>query len=114
VRLRSEVARKADLFLFSGSTVDLGKSLEILRTEFGVKQLVCEGGGTLLRSLASLDLVDRISLTIAPVIFGGRLAPTLIGLPGAFLDAPRDFEIVKKSVASGECFLELRRKKCAA
>jgi riboflavin biosynthesis pyrimidine reductase len=110
-RLRAGIARKAELFLFPGRTVDLQKSLEVLRSEFGVKRLVCEGGGTLLRSLAELDLVDGICLTIAPAIFGGRMAPTLTGLPGAFLDRPREFEIVHQSVLNGECFLELRRKK---
>ena len=110
VRLRSAIARNAELFLFSGRTVDLRDALEILRSEFGVKRLVCEGGGTLLRSLASLDLVDEIFLTVAPVVFGGRLAPTLTGLPGGFLKPPREFEIVRHSVLDGECFLELRRK----
>lgn len=110
-RVRPAIARKADLFLFHGRTVDLQKALEILRAEFGVKRLVCEGGGTLLRSLASLDLVDGICLTVAPLIFGGRMAPTLTGLPGAFLDPPREFEIVAQSVLNGECFLEFRRKK---
>ena len=113
VRLRSVVAHHAELFLFSGRTVDLRKALEIRRFEFGVKRLVCEGGGTLLRSLASLDLVDEIFLTVAPVVFGGRLAHTLTGPPGRFLKPPREFEIVRQSVLDGECFLELRRKKCA-
>ena len=114
VRLRSMIARNAELFLFPGPTVDLRNALEILKSEFGIKRLVCEGGGTLLRSLASLDLVDEIFLTIAPVVFGGRLAPTLTGLPGDFLEPPREFEIVRQSVLDGECFLELRCKKCAA
>jgi len=113
-RLRAVIPRHAELFLFSGRTVDLRKSLEILRAEFGVKRLVCEGGGTLLRSLASLDLVDGIFLTVAPVVFGGRLAPTLTGLPGGFLAPPREFEIVRQSALDGECFLEFRRKKCVA
>jgi len=108
VRLRPVIARQAELFLFTGRTVDLRKALEILRSEFGVKRLVCEGGGTLLRSLTSLDLVDEIFLTVAPVVFGGRLAPTLTGLPGGFLKPPRQFEIVRHSVLDGECFLELR------
>ena len=111
VRLRSVIAHKAELFLFRGRAVDLRKSLEILRAEFGVERLICEGGGTLLRSLASLDLIDGICLTVAPVIFGGRLAPTLTGLPGGFLTPPREFEIVRQSVLAGECFLELRRKR---
>lgn len=110
VRLRSIIAHHAELFLFSGRTVDLQKALEILRSEFGVKHLVCEGGGTLLRSLATLDLVDGIFLTIAPVVFGGRLAPTLTGLPGAFIEPTSEFEIVRHSVLAGECSLELRRK----
>ena len=110
-RLRAAVARKAELFLFSGRIVDLRKSLEILRSEFGVKRLVCEGGGSLLRSLASLDLVDSICLTIAPLVFGGRLAPTLTGFPCGFITPPREFEIARKSVLGGECFLEFRRKK---
>lgn len=109
-RLRSVIARHAELFLFSGRTVDLQKTLEILRSEFGVKRLVCEGGGSLLRSLSALDLVDSIFLTVAPVVFGGRLAPTLTGLPGGFLEPPREFEIVRHSILDGECFLELRRK----
>lgn len=112
-RLRTVIARKAGLFLFQGRTVDLQKSLEILRSEFGVKRLVCEGGGTLLRSLAALDLVDGICLTIAPVIFGGHLAPTLTGLPGGFLVPPREFEIFRQSPAAGEWFIEFRRKRRA-
>ena len=112
-RLRSVIAHHAELFLFSGRTVDLRNALEILRSEFGVKRLVCEGGGSLLRSLASLDLVDGIFLTIAPVVFGGRLAPTLTGLPGGFLEPPCEFEIVRQSVLADECFLELRRLRAA-
>ncbi len=113
-RLRPVIARKAELFLFQGRSVDLQKSLEILRGEFGVERLICEGGGTLLRSLATLGLVDGFFLTIAPVIFGGRLAPTLTGLPGPFLNPPREFEIIRQSTSGRECFLELRRKRRAA
>ena len=108
-RLRSAIARNADLFLFPAPTVDLRNTLEILRAEFGVKRLVCEEAGTLFRALVSLDLVDRICLTVAPVIFGGRLAPTLTGLPGGFLKPPREFKIVRQSVHEGECRLELAR-----
>ena len=108
-RLRSEVARRAELFLFSGQKVDLAQALQILRADFGVKRLVCEGGGTLLRALAEQDLVDGIRLTIAPIIFGGRLAPTLTGLPGGFLQPPREFRITRHSLVGDECCLELRR-----
>jgi len=108
-RLRSEIARHAELFLFRGRAVDCPRALQILRSDFGVKRLVCEGGGTLLRTLAEQDLVDGIRLTIAPVIFGGRRAPTLTGLPGGFLRPPGGFRIVRQSVAGDECCLELLR-----
>ncbi len=110
LRMRAEVARRAELFLFPEQTVDLRGMLEILRRDFGVRRLVCEGGGTLLRSLAALDLVDGLCLTVAPVVFGGRLAPSLTGLPGDFLTPVREFQIIRHSVLGAECFVELRRK----
>ena len=108
-RMRAAVARKAELFVFSGNSVDLEAALQILRGEFGVKRLVCEGGGILLRSMAERDLVDGIRLTIAPLLFGGKGAPTLTGLPGGFLDPLREFRILRQRVIGGECSLELRR-----
>jgi riboflavin biosynthesis pyrimidine reductase len=109
MRHRAVIARKAELYLFSGTTVDLRVLLEILASEFGVKRVVCEGGGRLMRSLAELDLIDGLFLTIAPVVFGGRLAPTLTGISHQMLPASRDFEIVSQSAAGGECFVEFRR-----
>jgi len=108
---RAEMARKSDLFLFPGREVNLCRVLEILRAEFGVKRVVCGGGGPLMKSLAALDLVDGILLSIAPMIFGGWKVPTLAGLPGAFLDPPREFEILRTVSSNEGCFLELRRRR---
>lgn len=108
-RLRSGVARRADLFLFTGKTIDLSVALQILRSDFGVRQLVCEGGGTLLRALAERDLVDGIRLTVAPRVFGGCSAPTLTGLPSGFLNPPREFRILRQSVEGDECVLDAVR-----
>ena len=108
-RLRGKIARRAELFLFEGDSVDLQIALEILRAEFGVRRLICEGGGTLLRALAERDLVDGFFLTVAPVVFGGHLAPTLTGQPAGFLPAPLAFQIVRHEVRGSECFLELAR-----
>jgi len=113
-RLRSDAASCAELFLFQGKKVDLARALLILRADFGVRRLVCEGGGALLRALAEEDLVDEIRLAIAPVIVGGRLAPSLTGLPGGFLQPQREFRIARHSVVGGECCLELRRTKSCA
>ncbi len=110
---QSRIARIAplcDLHLFSGATVPLDVALRILAGDYGVRRLLCEGGGTLLRSLAAADLVDEFYVTIAPKIFGGAAAPTITGLPGGFLPAACEFRIVGHRTRGGECFLHLRRK----
>jgi dihydrofolate reductase len=83
----------------------------MLRKEYGVKSLVCEGGGALLRSLAAADLLDEIHLTLAPVLFGGAAAPTLTGLPGDFLPKPLEFRLAKMEPLGEECLLHFKRKR---
>lgn len=53
-----------------------------LREKWNVKRLLCEGGGELNGAVFRAGLVDELHLTIAPVIFGGRDAPTLADGPG--------------------------------
>ena len=111
LRLRAEIMHKAELFLFPGGNIDLSAALDVLAADFGVKRVVCEGGGRLVRSLAALDLIDGLYLTIAPVVFGGRQAPTLTGIPRQLGFSTRNFEIVSHSVSGGECFVEFRRQR---
>jgi riboflavin biosynthesis pyrimidine reductase len=92
-----------------GSLVDFLKYL----ADSGVRRVHCEGGGELVFALAELDAIDEIHLTWAgQLLFGGREAPTLSGLPGAFLPASRGFELTwfEPCADSGECFLSYRRK----
>ena len=42
----------------------------------GVSHLLLEGGGELNFSMLQVGLIDEIYLTICPLIFGGRDAPT--------------------------------------
>ena len=42
-----------------------------------VKRLLCEGGGEINEALFRARLVNEVYLTLSPVIFGGRQAPTL-------------------------------------
>jgi riboflavin-specific deaminase-like protein len=48
-----------------------------LREKWGVKRLLCEGGGELNDALFRGGLVDELHLTICPKIFGGRNAPAI-------------------------------------
>jgi riboflavin-specific deaminase-like protein len=57
--------------------IDFRHALGWLRREWNVKRLLCEGGGEINAGLLEARLVDEVHLTLAPVIFGGRDAPTL-------------------------------------
>lgn len=59
-----------------GDKLDLNDALRWLRKECGVKKLLCEGGGEINGGLFEAGVVDEIYLTIAPLILGGRSAPT--------------------------------------
>ena len=49
----------------------------------GVVSVLVEGGGTLLGSLFDLGLVDKMAAFLAPVVIGGRSAPSPVGGEGA-------------------------------
>ena len=85
----------------------LEKFLEILVDEHGVKTLLCEGGGTLVRSLASLEAIDEVHLTwAAHTLFGGEDAPTITGELSSHLPASIQFELTHfEPLENGECFL---------
>jgi riboflavin biosynthesis pyrimidine reductase len=53
-----------------------------LRAEWNVRRLLCEGGGELNDALFRAGLVDELHLTLCPMIFGGRSAPTIADGPG--------------------------------
>ena len=107
-KTRDLLAQAADIFVHPTPTVDLTLTLAILRADYGVKRLVCEGGGTLLRSFAAAGLLDELHLTICPLIFGGRGAPTLTGLPGKFLPKSTELRLIEMKRVGDECFTRWR------
>jgi riboflavin-specific deaminase-like protein len=98
----------ADLRIESGDTVDLKKMLRVLRQEYSVRSLVCEGGPTLLRSLVEIGAIDILHLTIVPVIFGGAGAPTLTGISPEFFASRVQLRTRSMEVVDNECFLTYR------
>lgn len=99
---------KATLRLSVARSVDLARMLQQLQGEYRVRRVACEGGGQLFRGLLELRLVDQLNLTIAPYIFGGKNAPTLIGRGTAFLPASVRCSLVEMRTAGEECFLQYR------
>lgn len=74
--------------------INFTRALRWLHSEWGVKRLLCEGGGELNDALFRENLVDRIHLTLCPRLFGGRTAPTLAdGLGAPILAAAAQFQL---------------------
>lgn len=61
-------------------------------TDYGIDQLMIEGGGEIIYSLFEADLVDRLSVFVGPMVIGGREAPTLADGDGFVADFP-DLEL---------------------
>ncbi len=59
--------------------VDLAEAMQILRQDFGIEHILCEGGATLNENVIRLGLADELFLTIAPKLKGGTGIPTIVG-----------------------------------
>ena len=86
--------------------INFQTALRWLREKWGVKRLLCEGGGDLNDALFRAGLVDELHLTVCPKIFGGRTAPTVaegIGFPTLALTA--NFSLKSSRRVEDEMFL---------
>ena len=63
--------------------IDWAAALRWLREKWQVKRLACEGGAELNDVLFRERLVDELHVTICPLVFGGRDAPTIAEGEGA-------------------------------
>ena len=103
----------ADDFKICGQReIDFRIALRWLREKWGVKRLLCEGGGEVNDALFRAGLVDELHLTICPKIFGGREAPTIADGLGfsRLLDAAR-FQLKSSRRIGDEMFLVFERRK---
>jgi len=108
--VRTSLSGKATLHLSKTGDVDLAEVLSVLRRNYKVRRVACEGGPTLFRSMLERGLVDELNLTIAPYLFGGAEAPTLTGLSKEFLPASVHCEMKDMRVVGDECFLTYKIK----
>lgn len=85
-------------------SVDLGELLGVLRSERGVRALLCEGGPHTHGQLVKRDLLDELFVTVAPKLAGG-VGPGL--LEGAAED-PRELEPAWLLEEQGELYCRFR------
>ncbi|HEY4901309.1 MAG TPA: dihydrofolate reductase family protein [Terriglobales bacterium] len=71
-----------------GETLDLPAAMQTLRTDIGVKYLLCEGGPTLYGNLARADLVDEKFITISPLEIGQEVPAEQERLPTEAREGP--------------------------
>jgi len=77
MRLESLRAVADDVKVCGRTKIDFPRALPWLRQRWNVRRLLCEGGGELHNAMVQAGVMDELHLTICPVIFGGRKAPTI-------------------------------------
>jgi riboflavin-specific deaminase-like protein len=82
--------------------VDLPGALERLRSEHGVRAILCEGGPHLNASLLAQGLIDELFLTTVPVLAGAAGALSI--MDGAPLEAPVALQLRWMLEHEGELF----------
>jgi riboflavin-specific deaminase-like protein len=85
---------------------DLSLLLARLRSDHGIRSLVCEGGPTLVSYMLAAGLIDELFLSFAPKLSGGGDEPTIS--TGPALPEPADAELVWLCEADGELFTRWR------
>ena len=83
----------ADVYIHDQERVDLPDALAKLK-ELGIHRLMVEGGATLNFELLRLGLVDEVSAYVAPMIFGGASAPTMVAGSGVERSAAIPLELI--------------------
>jgi riboflavin-specific deaminase-like protein len=103
------VAASVELVVLDPGELTLTTMMRRLRTDFGVRVLLCEGGPTVFGALLGEDLVDELFLTIAPRLTGGGTDPTLTSGPG--LAAPAELELEWILEREGSLFLRYEHRR---
>jgi riboflavin biosynthesis pyrimidine reductase len=89
-------------YLFGGRRdIDLKKVLGKLARHFGIRTLLLEGGGKINGSFLAADLIDEVSILVAPVADGAIGQPSLFDMDGARAPA-RQLKLVSVEKRRGD------------
>lgn len=76
-----EAEAQVEIVALDPGELTLSTVLRRLRTDFGVRSLLCEGGPTLFNGLLHERLVDELFLTLSPKLTGGGNEPAITNGP---------------------------------
>lgn len=85
----------------SDGRLDLHDVLYKLRTRYGIRSLMVEGGAAILTSFLRGDLIDCLCITIAPKVLGNGVAPTFAGVHDCDVNADNNAESLSDFVLLG-------------
>jgi riboflavin-specific deaminase-like protein len=108
-RLRALRAVATEVKICGTREIDFPRALRWLREKWGIKRLLCEGGGELNDALFRAGVVDQLHLTVCPKILGGRTAPTIAdGLGASSLARAAQLALVSARRHDDEMFFVYR------
>ena len=108
-RLKKLRAVATQVKICGATEIDFPRALRWLRQQWGIKRLLCEGGGALNDALFRAGLVNELHLTVCPRVFGGRTAPTIAdGLGAGSLAQATRLELASAQRRRDEMFLVYR------
>ena len=88
--------------------VDLLEVFRVLQAK-GISSILCEGGGKLAASLLDANLVDRISLFVAPILLGSKATPAFCELRAAPIDSAHRWRRTRTQTFGNDTLLVLDR-----
>lgn len=108
-RLRELRAVATEVKICGTREINFPRALHWLREKWGIKRLLCEGGGELNDALFRAGVVDQLHLTVCLKILGGRTAPTIAdGLGASSLARAEQLALVSARRHDDEMFFVYR------
>ena len=85
--------------------IDVANALEIMKSEYGIDILLCEGGPALNQALISANLADELFITVAPLLVGANTSEEQRTFPSAQSGDPIPLRLISSHAVGEELFL---------
>jgi 2,5-diamino-6-(ribosylamino)-4(3H)-pyrimidinone 5'-phosphate reductase len=103
-----ELREHGQVFVVGEVELDLHEVMRVLAQDLGIRSVLAEGGPSLNYSLFKERLVDEFFLTLAPRVFGGQRARTIIEGPEFLPEEVPAMELLSVYRAGSELYLRYR------